>query len=168
MHIKDLMPWNWGRHSVPVRREDEERLRNLQSDINRVFEDFWHGFPAPAWTAGIGAPFETMSPVELSETDEEIEISAELPGMSEDDIDVTMSADMLKIKGQKTSERDEKRQAYHITERSYGAVHRTIPLPSGLDLDHVDATFKDGVLKVRIPKTEEARSEIKRIAVTKS
>ena len=168
MHIKDLMPWNWGRHSVPVRREDEERLRTLQSDINRVFEDFWHGFSAPTWPAGFGASFEAMPPVEVSETDDEVEITAELPGMSEEQVDVTLSADMLKINGEKRSERDEKRQDYHISERSYGAVHRTIPLPSGLDLDQVDATFKDGVLKVRIPKTEEARSEVKRIAVTKA
>lgn len=168
MHIKDLMPWNWGRHGVPVRREDEERLRTLQSDVNRVFEDFWHRFSVPTWPAGFGASFEAMPPVEVSETDDEVEVTAELPGMSEDQVDVTLSADMLKIKGEKTSERDEKRQDYHISERSYGAVHRTIPLPSGLDLDQVDATFKDGVLKVRIPKIEEARGEVKRIAVTKA
>jgi HSP20 family protein len=166
MSLKNFLPWNWGKREVAVHHEDEGRMLALQTDINRAFDHFWRSFASPMVPWEMGALFEKAMPrMEVSETDREIEISAELPGMSETDLDVSVTKDALKIKGEKKSEREENGKDFYLRERSYGAVQRVIPLPDGLDIESVKATFKNGVLNVSIPKTEEALAQVKRIPV---
>lgn len=167
MDLKSLVPWNWGKRDVPVHREEENPVVALQREINRAFDSFWNGFGTPMKSGMWGNVFDSEYPrVEVSETDSEVEISAELPGMSQEDIDVSVTEDMIRIKGEKKSEKEEKKKDFYLSERSYGAFQRAIPLPSGLDLNKANATFKNGVLNVTLPKTEEARANVKRIPVT--
>jgi HSP20 family protein len=166
MDIRDLIPRRSGRGGSISGREGEDPFRALQTEINRAFETFWRVFPRPS---GRAMPFEASGlRVDVSETDKEIEISAELPGLDENDIDVSLTEDVLTIKGEKKTEKEEKKKDYYISERSHGAFRRSIPLPAGTDRDRVRATFKNGVLSITIPKTEEAQQQVRRIKVGKS
>lgn len=169
MNIRDLIPWSRGGHEVQVRREGApEPMLAFPSDIDRVFEDFWRrfGLPIPRpWGDGDGAESGVMPRVDVRETDNEVEVVAELPGMDEAGIDVSLAPGMLTIRGEKRSERDEEKEGYVLRERSFGRVERVVPLPDGLDLDSAKATFKNGVLTVSIAKTPEAQAAVKRIPV---
>lgn len=165
MHIKDLMPWSWGKRNVPAQREDTDPIRNLQSGINRAFEDFWRGFDLPMtgqWDGGL--PLD-LPRVDVRESDKEIEVVAELPGMDDADVDVSVAEGALTIRGEKKSEREKEEKGYVLRERSSGRIERVVPLPQELDVDSAKASFKNGVLTVTIPKTAEARAALKRIPV---
>jgi len=99
------------------------------------------------------------------ETDKAIEVSIELPGMEMKDIEVTVNDDMLTVKGEKKIERQEEKKGYYLSERSYGAIYRTIPLPPGVDGEKAQASFKNGVLTIKLPQTPEAQAKVKRIEV---
>ena len=163
MALPSLWRRNRGESTVPVRRDDHPFL-SLQRDMNRVFEDFWRGFDLPA-------PFEdrwsSFTPrVDIEEMGGEIRVSAELPGLDDNDFNVSLSGDTLVLKGEKHEEREDRTNGWH--ERTYGAFERSIPLPCEIDADHVSAQFKNGVLCVRLPKSAEAREQAKRIPVTTS
>lgn len=161
MDIRDLIPWSWGRRDVPVRREESDPFRSLQQTINRVFDDFFSGFNLE--------PFERFSSftprVDVTENDKEIRISAELPGMDEKGIDISVTKKALTIKGEKKEEKEDKGEGYYKCERSYGSFHRTIPLYTEINTDKVEASFKKGVLNIVLPKSPEAMKETKKIAV---
>jgi HSP20 family protein len=172
MNIRDLIPWSRGGREVQVRREGrEETALALPSDIDRMFDDFWRrfGLPIPGvWGDGNGAAGGLMPRVDVRETEQEVEVIAELPGMNEADVDVSLAPGMLTIRGEKKSERDEEKEGYVLRERSFGRVERVVPVPDGLDLDSAKAVFKDGVLTVTIAKTPEARRAVRRIAVQRA
>jgi HSP20 family protein len=151
MNIRDLIPWSRGRE-VQVRREGADYPTGvLQSDIDRVFEDFWRrfGLPMPGiWGDGDGTAGGLVPRVDVRDADNALEVKAELPGMDESDIDVSLAPGMLTIRGEKKTERDEEKEGYVLRERSFGRVERVVPLPDGLDLDSAKATFKNGVLSV--------------------
>ena len=128
--------------------------------MNRVFENFWDRVGNLDWPWGSG---EAKS--DMVETDNAIEVSIELPGMEMKDIEVTVNDDMLTVKGEKRIERQEEKKGYYLSERSYGAIYRTIPLPPGVDGEKVQASFKNGVLTIRLPQTPEAQAKVKRIEV---
>lgn len=164
MQIKDLLPWARKDHAPDRKSAAADPIAALQRDMNQVFETFWTRFGQPfgsldrAWGAS-----DTRS--DVVETDEAIEISVELPGMEMQDIAVTITDDMMTVKGEKKIERQENKKGYYLSERSYGAIHRTIPLPPGVDGDKAEASFRNGVLTVRLPQTPEAQEKMKRIEV---
>jgi HSP20 family protein len=165
MTIKDLIPWNWGKRETPVRRETTNPLGALQSNIDRAFEDFWRAFDLPISSTGRdGFPGVTL-PVDVRETDRAVEVTAELPGMDEKDVEVSVAEGVLTIRGKKESERASEEKGYFLRERTFGSVERVVPLPDGLDPDSAKATFKNGVLAITIPKTSEAQAAMKRIPV---
>ncbi len=96
-------------------------------------------------------------PVDVSETEDAYVVKAELPGMSREDLDITLENNVLRIAGERKFDRDEKKENYHRIERSYGAFSRAFALPTQVDAEKVEATFKDGVLTVTVPKAEQAR-----------
>ncbi len=127
----------------------------LQNEITRVFDTF-NGFGA--WPAAFAE--QSFSPsIEVTETDSAIEVTAELPGMDEKDIDVSVADGLLTVRGEKKSERDEKKKDYRIVERTYGAFHRTIALPQGVDATKVAAQMSKGVLRIEIPKPAAAKAQ---------
>jgi HSP20 family protein len=152
---------------VATRRDDDDDpMRALQLDINRVFDNFWRSFELPMLGTGNGGAGSGLVPqVDVRETDQEVEVVAELPGMDEADVDVSVAEGMLTIRGEKKSEREREGDGYILRERSFGRIERLVPLPEGLDLDSAEATFKNGVLTVRIAKTAEAQRAAKRIEV---
>ena len=101
----------------------------------------------------------------MVETEAGIEVTVELPGLEEKDIEVSLSDEALTIKGEKKVERKDEKKGYYISERSYGSVYRSIPLPAGVDSDKAEASFKNGVLTVKLPQRPEAKAKVKKIEV---
>jgi HSP20 family protein len=164
MQIKDLIPWNRKESAVAPTARDEHPVAGLQREMNRVFESFWNRFQQSLdgldGRLGLGTPR-----ADVAETGEAIEVSVELPGLDAKDIDVSLTGDMLTIKGERRSEREEKHKGYYLSERSYGSFSRAIPLPPGVATDNAKAEFKKGVLTVSLPKTPEAQAKVKKIEV---
>ena len=167
MNIRDLIPWNWGKRQVPVRREQSQPLQSLQNDINRAFDSFWRGFDLP-WPSTSSAWSISMPSVDVSESDKEIEVTAELPGIDEKDIDISLAEGVLTIRGEKKSEVEKNEKDYYLQERTFGSIERVVPLPDTIDLDSANATFKNGVLTVKLAKKPEAAAATKRITVRRA
>ncbi|OVE75558.1 hypothetical protein BVX98_07490 [bacterium F11] len=173
-NFKDLVPKKWGldKKNVPIRRDERDPFQALQSEMNRVFDTFSRGFSdwSPLSMEGLADDaWGKFSPsVDVKETNKEIEISAELPGMDEKDIQVTLNDDALVISGEKKSEQEEKGKEFYRMERSYGSFHRSIPLPEGVEAGKVEATFKKGVLHVKIPKRAESSRSVKKIPIQRN
>jgi len=164
MTIKDLVPWKWGEEKqLPVKRtQSEDTLTNLHNNIDRLFDDFFRGFDL----APFGESFGTFSPsIDVRETDHNYQVTAELPGMDENDIEVTLDNNILTVSGQKKQETEDKGQNYYRLERSYGSFRRSISLPPGIESDNIDANFKKGILTITLPKTAAAQEHVKRIPV---
>ncbi|HDQ72583.1 MAG TPA: Hsp20/alpha crystallin family protein [Chloroflexi bacterium] len=162
MAITDLIPWK-REEKAPIKRE-EQAAQSLQQEMNRLFDEFFTGFDLTPFR-GFGGTWDAFRPsVDVVESDKEIKVSAELPGLDEKHIDVSLSRDALTIKGEKKEEREQKGENYYRMERSYGNFQRTIPLPCEVDTDDADAVFKNGVLTITLPKTAEAQA-CKKISV---
>ncbi len=136
--MRALAPWR----GMETLRQEMERV------FDRFFEPRWDEFEA----VGAWAP-----KLDFSETKDAFVVKAEVPGVEQKDISVSIQDQMLTIKGEKHKEKEEKDEKYHRVERSWGAFARTIALPAGVDTDKVNATFKDGVLTVKLPKTPAAK-----------
>ncbi|MCG7353050.1 Hsp20/alpha crystallin family protein [Roseomonas mucosa] len=160
MQIKDLIPWARKDGAPDAKSSEDNPIATLQREMNHVFENFWNRVGNLEWPWGSG---ETRS--DMVETDNAIEVSIELPGMEMKDIEVTVNDDMLTVKGEKRIERQEEKKGYYLSERSYGAIYRTIPLPPGVDGEKAQASFKNGVLTIKLPQTPEAQAKVKRIEV---
>lgn len=168
MQIRDLIPWGRERKELARHHGDGDNpLLGLQRDINRVFDDFWTRFER-SMNGSNGSVSAAAPRADVTETDEAVEVSIELPGMDEKDIDVSLGDDVVTIRGEKKAEKEEKRKGYFLSERSYGCFYRSIPLPPGVDPNKADATFRKGVLTVTLPKTPEAQEKIRKIEVKAS
>ena len=140
---------------VPRRGE----LSTFRREMDRLFDRFFEGWPfKPSPQEGPWAPS-----VDVSETEKEVIVKAELPGMDPKDIDVSVRGDILTLHGERKQEKEEKGENFHRVERSYGSFSRSIQLPAEVDSGKVNATYKDGVLKISLPKTKEAA--VKKIEV---
>lgn len=170
MAITDLIPWKRKESSVPVHREEEENaLLDLQSQMNRMFDEFFERpFGLSSFFGGQGLSRMFDPQLDVTETDKAVTISAELPGLEPEDINISLDRDVLTISGEKRAENEEKGARYYRVERSYGSFYRSIPLPSEVEEEKINATFKRGVLKVDLPKTQKAREKSKRISVKSS
>lgn len=150
--------------STPARYSDP--FSAMRSEMDRVFDSFLgRGFGAlPAMLRGSdnGA---VMPSIDVRETPTEFVVEAELPGMDEKDVSVTLSDGVLSLKGEKKSEREEKKDDYHLTERSYGSFQRSFRVDDAVDPDKVKAAFEKGVLTVTLPKRPEAAKTEKRIPI---
>jgi HSP20 family protein len=149
--------------SVPARREEYRPFGLLRQEMNRLFDNFFGGFEIEPFTGGRLAAFSPS--VDIKESDKEIRVSAELPGMDDKDVNVLLSKGSLTITGEKKEEKEDKGKDYYRMERSYGSFSRTIPLPAEVDTDKVKADFKKGLLTVTLPKTAQAIKQTKKIAV---
>ncbi len=157
MAITDLLPWNRNKDELEIRREPEQDpVLALQDEIDSLFDDF---FNRPfGLLRRPSRDFETLrnfSPsIDVSETAKQVNIKAELPGMEADDIDLEVRDEMVLIRGEKKSEREQKDEQFYRLERSYGSFHRSIPLPAEIDVDQAKANFKNGVLSIKLPKVK--------------
>ena len=146
---------------IPVRRElNDRRMLNpflsLQRDVEDVFENFTRDWPAFG-SARITA--DLVPNTDVVENDKEIQITAELPGLEEKDVQINLADNVLTIKGEKKAEKEEKDKNYRLVERSYGSFSRSIQLPAGIDAGTIKASISKGVLTVVIPKPTPAQAK---------
>lgn len=160
MSIRNLVPF--GKKNVSVRREEESPFALLRRNIDSVFDNFFRGFEMEPFESRFGV----FSPkVDVVENDKEIKVSAELPGMDEKDIDISLNRNTLTIRGEKKEEKEQKGKDYYRMERSYGSFSRTIPIPVEVETDKIEAQLKKGVLTVTLPKSAKAIEDSKKIPV---
>ncbi|MDZ7786770.1 MAG: Hsp20/alpha crystallin family protein [Halofilum sp. (in: g-proteobacteria)] len=169
---------------VPVRRTGGG-LTAMRDEMNRLFDRFsgshwphvgrrraetwpdvlgqdpFAGLDWPATRSTLGE----LGRADLSETDSGYELEVDLPGMSRDDISVDFSDGMVSISGERSDEREDQRKGYYLSERSYGSVKRMFRVPESVKTDEIKAEFRDGVLTLRMPKTEEAQKSTRRIDI---
>jgi HSP20 family protein len=136
-------------------------LQSFQDEMNRMFEQFFRGGTGEeaGWGVRTWAP-----PVDIYETDDALILKAELPGVSKDDVSIEIHQNTLILRGQRKHEAEVKEEQYHRVERAYGTFQRSFTLPTLVDQEHVQATYHDGVLELRLPKSEAAKP--KRVAIT--
>ena len=152
MAIRDLIPWR--KH-----RRGEEALATRE-DARDVFQEMMEDFFRPGGLTSWARREPALSPAfDVSETDDEYRVSMELPGLAKDDIEVSIENGRLTISGEKKEEQKEEKENFLRVERSYGSFTRSVPLPGTVNEEGIEASFKDGVLSVRLPKTEEARGK---------
>jgi HSP20 family protein len=155
--VRSYLPSFFGR--------DDDPFGSLFREVQKTFEDFSRRSPL----AGLGS--EMLAPkVDIAESKDAIDLTAELPGVDEKDVDMTIADGMLTIRGQKKSERDEtdKEKNWHVVERSYGSFSRTISLPFDPDSAKVEAKFDKGVLHVHLPKPAEVAKKQQKIEIKKA
>ena len=165
MSIKDLVP-RFGREQAPARREDVDPFLDFRREMNRLFGEFFGDFPlaergrCPAW-----APAAFVPRVDVSETDKEVKVSAELPGMDEKDISVELQDDVLTLRGEKKTEQEEQGENWFRREQSRGSFRRSVELPAGVDASKAVAKFAKGVLTFVAPKRAEERTKRKIVPI---
>jgi HSP20 family protein len=160
MAIRDLIPWN--KNQLPTTGDVYDPFVTFHREMNRLFDDVFRGFGN---FGSLGRPMMegqfSWPRIELDETDKAVTVSAELPGLSEKDVQVEIANGVLSIRGEKKSERD---NGGRYSERYYGSFERRIPL-DGVQEDKAEANFRNGVLTVSLPKTEQASQNVKRITI---
>jgi HSP20 family protein len=162
MSLRSLIPI--GRERGVARSGFTDPFTALQREIDGLFDDFTRGWPtlARGWPT-VGKTSELMPSMDVVETDKEFEITAELPGLQEKDVQVNVADNVLTIKGEKKAEKEEKDKNYRVFERSYGSFYRTLDLPDGINPENIKATLSNGVLKVTVPKP--APAQVKKVEV---
>lgn len=165
MSIKDMVPGlNRGRE-LPARRGEMEPFHEFQREMNRLFEDFFTDLPVPRWGGREMAAMEFSPRVDVSESDKEVVVSAELPGMDEKDIAVEMEEDAVTIRGERKEEKENKGRNWYTREQSYGSFRRVVQLPANVQGERATAKFRKGVLTVTVPKKETELSRRKTINI---
>lgn len=157
---------------APSRTSTPDVFQSFRNEMDRLFDRFSGNFGFPSLRRMFDVEpwrFEAMGitnpAIDVSEDDKAYKISAELPGLDEKDIDVTVTGDALVLRGEKRHEKEEKEKNYYLSERSYGAFQRAFALPEGIDRNKIDAQFSKGVLTITLPKTAEAQKQAKKITV---
>jgi len=143
-------------------------FQSFQKEMEQMLDRFRN--PPPATVADMlsSTNGQLLPALDVAETEDEIEITAEVPGVDEDGLDVSVSGGVLTLKGVKNSHHEEEEKDYHLVERRYGSFRRQVPLGFTPDDGAVDASFKDGVLKLKIKKPDEAKAAVKKIPIGKT
>jgi len=166
MAMRYMTPWKWGLRSVPVSRELENRpIEVFQREMNRLFDEFFKGFGLRPFPEDIESYGEFFPHVNMTEDEKSIRISAELPGLDEKDIEISISRDSITIKGQKKDENEQKEGEGYYMERSFGSFTRVLPIPREVNTEKAEATFKKGILTITLPKLEREKEVQKKIQV---
>ena len=166
MKFKNLIPTQWNTHSEPVRYNPEFSFISLNRDMDRIVNHFNRDFFDT--TSFDFHPISKQSyfpKVDVTETKNDFLISAELPGMDDKDVDVTLDNGTLSLKGEKKIEKEDKQQEYYSAERSYGSFQRSFQIPETIDQNKIAASFIKGILAVKLPKVPEAKEEVKNIPI---
>jgi HSP20 family protein len=158
---RDLTPWSGGRGLTPFVRDP---FTSFRREVDRLFNDLY----APAEGRSFGATAsggELFPSVDVVDTGQAFTVTAELPGLALEDIELDLQDNALTLKGEKKKEYKDDNGARSYIERTYGRFERTIPLAAEIDADRVEAGFKNGVLTVTLPKNEKARDKTRKIEI---
>lgn len=170
MTLREIVPWKWG----GLRRwEPDEgpfggfrrQMESMHREMDRMFNEMTNeparkSFFPQDWGREMLVP-----EIDETEDDKAFHISIELPGMDEGDVDITLSGRMLTIRGEKKADEKQEGKDFYRRERTYGSFRRILELPGDVDESKIEASFRKGVLRVELPRTEEAQNKIKHIAV---
>ncbi len=191
LEVAKFNPWNWfrdeegrGGRRVPAHRRPgtgglpsalhRDPFLGFHREIDRLFDEMFGDFALPGlWSgsyphSGFGAGF-TMPVADIKETRDSYKITVEIPGVDEDDVKLELADNCLTISGEKKYEKEDKDERYHSIERSYGTFRRVLSLPEDAKEDGIEASFKKGLLKITVPRREEAerREDVKQIEIKK-
>ena len=186
MNIKSLAPWNWFKKeeetggSVSVQRADD-RLYNpqlgalmpinqLRNEMDRLFENTFKGMGLSAFNRDFFGSFPAsglLKPqVDIAASGKEYTVTVEVPGANEEDIRVEISNNTMTIRGEKKQEKENKEKDYYRIERSYGSFQRVLSLPDDVDQENIEASFKKGVLYIKMPRKALPESDVKQVAIS--
>lgn len=161
MTIRDLLPFS---SNVPVRR-GANPIATFQDEVNQLFSDFFGEAHLPAWMHRSQPAFTFNPAMDVTENDKQFKITCELPGLDARDVQINASEGYITIRGEKKEEKKEEREGYFRQERSYGSFQRVLPLPDIANLDKAEASFKNGVLTLTIPKKAGTQSKERKIEI---
>jgi HSP20 family protein len=164
--LKALAPWR-DKSQTPAPRGDDlhDPFLSFRRDVDRMFDDFFSGFGRRA----VGSPFASWTAptpsLDLTETEKEIVVTAEMPGLDDKDFEVNVSGDVLTLKGEKRAKHEHRNgDAYHM-ERRFGSFSRSVRLPFEVQDEKVDARYQKGELTIRVPKPADMQRQVRRIEV---
>jgi HSP20 family protein len=166
MNTRNLIPWGRSNNRIPTpyREDDRNPFLSLHREMNRIFDDFWRDFDMRLpMQSGFDGSNGNWPHIELSETDKQVTVTAELPGLEERDVELLLEDGMLTLRGEKRSETEDKDRQF--SECFWGRFERRVPLDAEVQADKAQARFKNGVLTVTLPKNPEAQPKAKRIAI---
>jgi len=165
MAFNDLIPW---RNNRGLAAREQDVFGSLQKEMNRLFDSFWGGMEPRSSTTGMddmtGMSFHSPS-VDVRETDQAYQVTAELAGLDEGDMEINVRDNSLIISGEKKAEHHEKQDGRYYRERSFGRFQRVIPFPNEIDPGKVHASFQKGVLTIDLPKNAKAQDKARRIPI---
>ncbi|MCB0359273.1 MAG: Hsp20/alpha crystallin family protein [Bdellovibrionales bacterium] len=149
-----------------ARRGDFTPFSSFQNEMNRLFDSFFDAFGTPVRLSSESSAQRFVPSVDVEDFEDKMVITAELPGLDQKDIDITLQNDRVEISGEKRFEREEKAEnGRRYVERSFGSFQRIIPLTAEIDADKVDASFKNGVLHVTLPKADTPESRSRKVSI---
>ncbi len=188
--VRELAKWDDSRAMIQAEYEEERAMQNDKKEVSvregsaqkhelqkfsssfqemeQMFEDFFQRrFFMPSWMPRLKFPelTEVSASVDMFEEGNDLVIKAEIPGMKKDEISIDFSGDTITISGEKKSEERTERKDYHRVERSFGSFSRKLRLPVEIQIDRSQASFKDGVLEIRMPKSETEKQKVRKITV---
>jgi HSP20 family protein len=159
------MPWSAPRSLLRWSEGDGDQFRAMQEHVSRLFDEFFGDFGWEPWRLRGEKGGSYLPRVDICDDKTSVTVTVDLPGMEGKDVEVTLSPNGLTIRGEREVEKEEEGREYYRRERSYGRFHRTISLPADIDADKAEATFKKGVLSIRLPKTKAEVESGRRIPV---
>ena len=185
MDIKKLAPWNWFKKEqeqngkmLPIKRQESQSqyadpFLQIRQEIDRIFDTAFSGFCFPSM--GLGreltpmAQTDWLKPIlDIGASDKEYTISIKLPGVDENEVQLELINETLKIKGEKKQQKKEKEKNYYRMERSYGSFQRVLSLPEDADQNNINAVYKNGIMEITIPRKALPQTETKQIEIKTS
>ncbi|PKO01147.1 MAG: molecular chaperone [Chloroflexi bacterium HGW-Chloroflexi-4] len=163
-----ILPLRRRGNTMPTRRENDSPVMAIQNEMNRMFDQFFNDPFTLLSVPTLRSVTDFMPRIDVSETESAMMVTAELPGMEEKDIQLTLENDSLIISGEKKNDVEEKGKNFHRVERSYGSFQRVIPLISEIQQEKVEAKFRNGVLNITLPKTPAAAKQTHKIEIKSS
>lgn len=170
--VRDLIPWRKKRSAeqVALGHQSDHPIVTLQREMNELFDSFFGekegNLTSKLWGDLRSRDTQGSFSIDVTESDKEVRVTADIPGVDEKDLDIELTDNLLTIRGEKQQEAEEKESNYHVIERSWGSFRRSIPLPAGIETDQAKARFRNGVLTVTLPKSAEARERRKLIPIS--
>jgi len=160
MNWGSLIPWRSKSQPLPQRDDFLDPILSLRREIDRMFDEIFDGFGGSAFRSTSLRPA-----IDMTENEKELVISADLPGLDEKDLEVSLAGDVLTIKGEKKAEHEERNGGHYYVERRFGSFSRSVRLPFEVDDQQVEATYDKGVLTIRVPKPAELQKSVRRIPI---
>ncbi len=166
MELRDLAPWHSSRTPARGILLFDRTPDSLRREIDRMFDSFWRGTEPQPFAPSIWSFDGAVPAIDQSEDDTAYHVAVELPGIEENDVEVSLVDNDLTIRGERKLDKEEEEQSYYLRERARGSFRRSLSFPVQIDENKVKAAFADGVLSITLPKTKEAQKKAMTIAIT--